>query len=412
VIRPASVSRQKRLNDLLIKMITRDLQPFSIVEDVGFRDFVHALDPSYAIPNRQYLSKDLLLAKYNQARVSLKHALSSADAITLTTDSWTSPTTENYIAVTAHYITLDFQLGSCLLECVRYTDRHTHENLAIELRRVIQEWEIQGKVFVIVTDNAKNITAAVNLMKNEVTHWPCFAHTLNLVVQKALESIENVRSKVKKIAEYFHRSTLAADKLRELQVQMRPGQTPLKLINDVVTRWNSTQHMCQRVYELQEPLNAAIAVLLNPVEPLTQDDWKALKEITLVLKPFDAVTVEISAETTVTISKVIMLTRGLSIACLKIKPSMTHDLSKELMNKLQEGMQARFGAFESNMLLARATFLDPRFKKNGFATEEGYRNVVANVTAALTRRVTPTTAPATIQAQPTNRPSTFAVLCR
>ena len=66
VHRPASVARQKRLNTLLLKMIVRDFQPFSIVEDAGFREFVHALDPSYVIPTRHQLSKELLVSKYQQ----------------------------------------------------------------------------------------------------------------------------------------------------------------------------------------------------------------------------------------------------------------------------------------------------------------------------------------------------------
>jgi len=43
---------QKKIDDALIKMITKDFQPFKIVEDEGFRHFVNLLNPSYKIPNR------------------------------------------------------------------------------------------------------------------------------------------------------------------------------------------------------------------------------------------------------------------------------------------------------------------------------------------------------------------------
>jgi len=39
---------------------------------------------------------------------------------------------------------------------------------------------------------------------------------------------------------------------------------------------NSTLHMCQRMCEVQEPLNATIVVLMNPVECLTTEEWQAL----------------------------------------------------------------------------------------------------------------------------------------
>ena len=96
--------------------------------------------------------------------------------------SWTSHSTENYIAVTAHYITAEWEIWSYLLECFKYSERHTAENLRDELLRVIREWKLEEKVVAVCTDNAANITAAVKLAK--LKHLPCFAHTLNLVVKK------------------------------------------------------------------------------------------------------------------------------------------------------------------------------------------------------------------------------------
>ena len=47
IARPTSFARQKRLNNMLLKMIVKDMQPFSIVEDQGFQEFITAIDPSY-----------------------------------------------------------------------------------------------------------------------------------------------------------------------------------------------------------------------------------------------------------------------------------------------------------------------------------------------------------------------------
>jgi len=113
--------------------------------------------------------------------------------------------------------------------------------------------------------------------------------------------------------------------------------------------------------EVQEPLNATIAVLMNPVECLTTEEWETLREIAAVLKPFDGVTREISAEKAVTASKVKMLARVLMTSCNKKQPTLKTEISKQLLTKLLEGLQKRFGVLESNMLLALATFLDPRF---------------------------------------------------
>ena len=36
-----------------MNMVVKDSQPFSIVEDVGFKELIHALDPTYILPTRQ-----------------------------------------------------------------------------------------------------------------------------------------------------------------------------------------------------------------------------------------------------------------------------------------------------------------------------------------------------------------------
>jgi len=96
--------------------------------------------------------------------------LSGVETVSLTTDSWMSRSTENYISVTAHYITAEWEMGSYLLECVKYSEHHTAENLRDELLRVIREWKLEGKIVAVCTDNAANITAAVKLAK--LKHLP------------------------------------------------------------------------------------------------------------------------------------------------------------------------------------------------------------------------------------------------
>jgi len=49
-------------------MIAWDVQPFSMVDDDGFRDLTQRMDPKYKMPSRTYF-KDKMLAKlYNELR--------------------------------------------------------------------------------------------------------------------------------------------------------------------------------------------------------------------------------------------------------------------------------------------------------------------------------------------------------
>jgi len=45
-------------------MIAQDLQPLSVVEDSGFREFIKALDPRYTLPSRSQIRNKLLPGEY------------------------------------------------------------------------------------------------------------------------------------------------------------------------------------------------------------------------------------------------------------------------------------------------------------------------------------------------------------
>jgi len=104
--------------------------------------------------------------------------------------------------------------------------------------------------------------------------------------------------------------------------------------------------MANRLCEVQEPLEATIAVLHNPVAALSADEWVVLKEVASVLKPFDIVTTEVSAEKSVPASKIIMLSRGLMCACRKTESQLSTEVAKTLITHLCDGLRKRFGNVE------------------------------------------------------------------
>ena len=118
----------------------------------------------------------------------------------------------------------------------------------------------------------------------------------------------------------------------------------LTTIRDPSSRQPSptTLHMSARMCKVQEPLNATIAVLVNPAECLTTEEWEALTEIAVVLTPFDAVTREISTVKAVTASKIIMLARCLITACNKIQPTLRTELFKQTAHKAAGGNAETF----------------------------------------------------------------------
>ncbi|XP_072400428.1 E3 SUMO-protein ligase ZBED1-like [Diabrotica undecimpunctata] len=368
-------------------MIVKDLQPLSVIENPGFKELIAGLEPSYSIPSRFTFSNSFLPQKFQQKQDKLKALLSKTSAITITTDSWIAQHSQtSYISYTAHFIDNDWGLYSCLLTCHQYEQSHTAENLKDDLYNVLKEWNIFDKVFAVTTDNAANMKAAIKL--TGWGHIGCFAHTVNLVVQSGIEitEIAPLKRKVKSIVEHFHRSTNANNKLIDLQKQINAGQPPLKLKNDVITRWNSTYFMFERFLKIKEPLNAAMGVLQIGVELLTELEWLELKEICLVLKPFEQISTEMSAEKNVNLSKIIVIVKGLESAMQKIKQKITTTNAAALINHFGKEIVLRFGSVESNGLMAKCTLLDPRFKTKLFCSEanlkmarERLENEVANL---------------------------------
>ncbi|CAM4524170.1 unnamed protein product [Leuciscus chuanchicus] len=100
--------------------------------------------------------------------------------------------------------------------------------------------------------------------------------------------------KVKAAVEYFHRSTVGAEKLNSTQRQM--GMPELRSTQDCTTRWNSTFYMLKRFLESKDAIISTLAIVNAPVDPLTQEEWEVVEEVCRVLEPFEQVTLEISGE--------------------------------------------------------------------------------------------------------------------
>ena len=132
----------------------------------------------------------MLPEAYNKKVGEIKKEISQVSHVALTSDLWTSRTTESYITITCHFLSATWQLRSLVLETLKFNLNHTAEHIADALLKVAENWDISSKVVAIVTDNASNIVAAVKI--TDWTHVPCFAHTLNLVVSEAIKSYENV----------------------------------------------------------------------------------------------------------------------------------------------------------------------------------------------------------------------------
>ncbi|KAL4092433.1 hypothetical protein QTP88_026934 [Uroleucon formosanum] len=369
---PAKRSRQLKLfgstqnneltiavkNDIdksLVKMITADYQPLSIVENVGFLEYTKKLQPLYTPPSRKLLTTKLLPGQYNIIFSKLKYMLKNVNDVSVTTDMWTSDSTVLFDVT-------------------------------------------------VVSDSGSNIKNAINEHLKKY-HHPCVAHTLNLSVNEAINKnteFLQVLKTCRAIVENFKHSSFARNKLQEFQKQM--GLPELKVKQDVNTRWNSSLIMIERLIKIKDPLSAAISSLRRAPNGLTAIEWDIIADCVKILKPFESMTLELSGEKYQTLSLVIPQKRGLQFMVKNIKPET--DAGILLQNSLLDIVARRLGILEKNKTVVKSTFLDPRFKKAAFGLADNAENTQKWIIEELTsiiclnntdyNNITETLAPATL----------------
>ncbi|CAH1110400.1 unnamed protein product [Psylliodes chrysocephalus] len=215
VSRPLVLNRKECIDGKLISLFTKSFQPFRLVEETAFKDFVNGLNPNYELPIRHMISHTMIPAMFEKCKIRVRDLIKEAKKVCITTDSWTSRNNDGYTAVTAHYMDDNFVMKSVLLECSNITDHHTSENLAKELQRIVSDWGVHDKILLAVSDNAANIKNAIDT-KLKWKHLGCVAHTINLIVKDGLNCDETVTTtigKVKSIVGFFRRSTISNQKL-------------------------------------------------------------------------------------------------------------------------------------------------------------------------------------------------------
>lgn len=230
--------------------------------------------------------------------------------------------TDSFLTITVHFLN-NIKLKTFVLCTKKLESSHTGLYLCEIITEELNKWNIYEKVIAITTDGGANIKSAVRLMN--LPHLPCIAHKLNLIVQQSLQlneiineneatndeddNLKNILKKCRNIVGFFKRSEVGNRLLAEKQKQLG-NSTILKLKQDIHTRWNSTYFMLERLIVLKEPLSIVSINLQEAPNNLDSNEWKIIEDIIPLLKPFNNLTIELSAEQYPTIAKVIPLIRG------------------------------------------------------------------------------------------------------
>ena len=358
-------SRSRAIHKKIINMMALDNQPFSMVEDDGFIDLLAHLQPHYMLPSRRYFTDKMLPETYKELRTIVQDELAEPNGyyISFTSDIWTCSTSkETFISMSGHWVKKDFKRVDAVLCGSHFPGSHTGINISEMFQNMWDDWDIhEDRRNLLVRDGAANMSLGGDLAHINSIH--CTVHRLQLVIQDSIfsqRSIIDLLAKCRRLATHFNHSALACTELKSLQEQ---GTTPLLLVQDVPTRWNSAYLMVERVVRLKRPIQLYLSDH-NNLPTITANEWQISERLLHILKPFFDLTKEMSGEYSVlsdVIPNIVTLELFLSkIGCDDRGVQSTREA-------LLRALRTRFLSHEALNVMHKkeyvtATCIDPRYK--------------------------------------------------
>ena len=134
------------MRNKLIEWIITSQQPFTVVEEPSFLDFVHSLHPSALIPSADTIKRNIFNL-YETKIVKVKDFFQKVPGkISFTTDIWTSPSNKAFLSLTAHFINTEWKLQNIIVDFIQIYGSHTGENIKNTFVFGLENLSIENKV--------------------------------------------------------------------------------------------------------------------------------------------------------------------------------------------------------------------------------------------------------------------------
>ncbi|XP_051546645.1 zinc finger BED domain-containing protein 4-like [Myxocyprinus asiaticus] len=366
----------KKITKLIAEMLALDLQPSTVVENVGLNRLMEYLQPQYSLPSSSYFTSTAIPEMYGSVKEVVLTHLKEAEGgiIHFTTSVWVSSQTQEYLMLTAHWVSFESQVVpqgqdfhcSALLGVSSIDCDYNMLNIQKQLEDFWDTWIGSSglKIGFTVTDNQ---TIGSILERNHHATMQCFGHNIDLIVNEAIKSqrmVQNLLSIARKICERVHRSAKAKEKLEELQKAYQLPEN--QLVQDVPSKWKTSYFMLERLVEQKKAIDE-MSIECNFRELISCDQWEVMQSVCNALKPFEVACREMSNRTA-TLGQVIPL-----IHILNRKIDMLFDETMgidNMLKSLKEAMVTRMSHTLHDPRYVWATMLDPRYKTSLFTDEE------------------------------------------
>ncbi|CAG8560195.1 17814_t:CDS:2, partial [Cetraspora pellucida] len=283
--------KNNKLIMAFIKFVICNAQPISIIANQFFHEFIRELDLMFDLPNEKKV-KQMIHTLYNQCAKEMQEKLQkTAITCSLTTDLWTACNRQGYLSVTCSWIDSDFKIHEILLSLTYVRYPYTADIIRKKLKNIIFDWGLMRKVYSITTDNSANMKAAINNM-NRIVRIPCFAHTLQLVIEKGLMLAETFIAQAKRLINFFmvpKQNKRLEDAQKTLKVSDQNDAIDIVLTTLTISTAPDARKDAKRLKEIQ----------------LTDDEWNLMKDLVNILGPFCEVTEVLGGSEYISISYIV-----------------------------------------------------------------------------------------------------------
>ncbi len=191
-------------DEALVRFVSMDMQPFSVVSVRCCVAFCKALDKKYRLPTRKTLTRVPLPQLFEETHKNTTKVVSQAASVSLTTLACgalgpTQPSSFSLLFLFCHFCDKDGELSSSkALECFIMHGSYTGEAIKNEIEKMLVEYEIdKAKLLTVVTDIWSNIVKAIQEMGSS-NALPTFSSWWSQIATKILLCRQRLRSRLPK----------------------------------------------------------------------------------------------------------------------------------------------------------------------------------------------------------------------
>lgn len=264
-------------------------------------------------------------------------------------------------------------LVRAVLQTPLFHDSHTADHLAAVTHKVTRNFDQKDEmVAAIMHDEAVNMVAAGRKM--EEYRWlgeVCVA--LQTVIKHATDTTRGVTkllASCRHIVGQFKRSALSMEIFSKKQAELEPSSPPLKVIQDVSTRWKSTFYMLQRPATAERAISF---ILADPVITQKKDhrnlllsdhQWTLADQLVEILEDFEVATTVLSRKKYVTLSLTLAVITHLKTVAVAMLQKANAGAARQFATTLARELNCKFclSDMDTDSTAMMAAALDSRFR--------------------------------------------------